>query len=104
MLTEAAAPADLTDPVDLMHILAAVKQAAEPGGAIIVADLSRVTSWDDAALHALVTARDDAARSQTELRLVVWSGELCQGLQERGLNAYASVHAALHSASPPDWR
>lgn len=72
--------------------------------AVVIADMSLTTFADSTAVRILLAARDKAAASRAELRIVIPSAQVLRALQltglDRVLQIYPSLGMALTSGPP----
>jgi len=81
-----------------------LRAAIRPGVTVVIADMTHTTFADSSAIRALLEARDTAAASQAELRMVIPPGPVLRVLQITGIDQrfqiYPSLDAALSDRTP----
>jgi anti-sigma B factor antagonist len=81
-----------------------LRAAFRPGVSVVIADMTQTGFADSSAMRALLEARDTAAASHAELRMVILPGTVLRALQITGLDQqfriYPSLDAALGGRTP----
>ena len=75
-----------------------LRAAFRPGVTVVIADMTQTTFTDLAAIRALLTARNTAAASQAELRLVIPPGPVLRVLQITALDRHLQIYPTLNAA------
>jgi anti-sigma B factor antagonist len=97
----------LPDEIDIRNADRAgreLRAAFRPGVRVVIADMTHTGFADSSAMRALLEARDTAAASHAELRMVIPPGTVLRALQITGLDQqlriYPSLDAALSGRAP----
>ena len=86
---------DITNAAGLQ---AALLEAAEPGRAMVVVDMSRTRFCDSAGLNALVTADRRARADGGEIRLAAVGAAVARVVALTGVDRVVAVYASLEEA------
>jgi anti-sigma B factor antagonist len=99
-VVEGVAVVTAPEEIDLANaagLRAALLEAARPGRAMVVVDMSRTRFCDSAGLNALVTADRQARANGGEVRLVVGEG-VARVVALTGVDRVVPVYASLEDA------
>jgi anti-anti-sigma factor len=75
-----------------------LRGAFRPGVAVVIADMTRTTFCDSAAVRSLLLANDMAVKRQVELRLAIPSATVLRTLALLALDRILRIYPSLESA------
>jgi anti-anti-sigma factor len=75
-----------------------LRAAFRPGVAVVIADMTRTTFCDSAAVRSLLLANDKAVERQAELRLAIPSATVLRTLAMLALDRMLRIYPSLESA------